>query len=71
MDTFIIGTEADGDRIAIPIVRILYLREDPAFTEIHLEGGATVRLSERLEQLGFAMFKPLGEEQPTEEGVAP
>lgn len=58
MDQFIIGTEQDGDVVAIPVSRVLYMRQDPAFTEIVIEGGKEFRLIEQLAQLGIAIYQP-------------
>lgn len=69
MDQFLIGTEIDGDVVAIPVGRILYMRQDPAYTEVVLEGGKEFRLMEQLEQLGIAIFRPETEKQPQELGT--
>lgn len=67
MDQFIVGTEQDGDVVAIPVNRILYMRQDPAFTEVVIEGGKEFRLMEQLEQLGIAIYQPQQQQEETKE----
>lgn len=71
MNEFLIGTEMDGTVVAIPLARVVYLRQGSVATEIYLEGGAVVRVQETIDGLGIGIYRAEEGSREEETGVAP
>jgi hypothetical protein len=68
---FIVGSESDGTVVLANRARILYLRAGALGTEIYLDTGQVLRVTESPEGLGIGIFS---QETATEQqtvGVAP
>lgn len=68
---FIVGSEADGTVVLVAKGRILYMRASALGTEIYLDTGQVLRVSESPEQLGIGLFSQETAQELQTAGVAP